>query len=230
MSDSLLIPPEFYFQPSFEIPFQEGLEETILSGEIPMISVSLPSLSFESANSKPFGTVRIAWNDDGIALCVEITDCEPKEKGKSKAKSRIAQRPYIEFFIDTRDIKTNKRANRFCHRFTVSLPYLQEKKQIGPELIQMDMLRSQSRAQRGTQEEAPVAGSILDKKSQASCWLGQGILTGFDPENVPSIGFFYKIFDPRFGEQLYGLGENFPYTTDPSLWSSLKLTRSKTHA
>ncbi|MBL4883758.1 MAG: hypothetical protein JKY95_04355, partial [Planctomycetaceae bacterium] len=49
--------------------------------------------------------------------------------------------------------------------------------------------------------------------------------TGSIPKNVPSIGFFYKLFDAQQGEQLYGLGENFPYTTDPSLWPSLKLSR-----
>ena len=225
MPDSLLIPPEFYFQPTFKIPYQEDLAAAILGGKHPLIPISLPDLSFESAESKPFGTIQLAWNDQGIVISAEITGLEPNKSTKGQAKSRVANRPYLEFFIDTRDMKSNKRANRFCHWFSLSLPYMQGKEQVRPELKQIGMLRSQDRLQSLSQENVHTVGTIHKKDCKASCWLSKEILNGFDPENVPSIGFFYKLFDAQQGEQLYGLGENFPYTTDPSLWPSLKLSR-----
>ncbi len=222
-TESLLIPPEFYFQTTFEIPFQEDLESVITGGNHPQISVPLPHLMFKPTDSKPLGTIHVAWNDAGLAISAEI-ELPQTEKKKGSSSS---MRPELDFFIDTRDMKSNKRANRFCHRFQLVLP-THGVKNILPEKIKLIALtHSQSNKSASSQDEIPTAGSIRNAQHHASCWLSKDVLTGFDPENVPSIGFFYviKTHNPQLGNQPYGLNEDFPYTSDPGLWPSLKLSR-----
>lgn len=230
-SESLIIPPEFYFQTTFEIPFQEDLESDILSGNHPQISVPLPHLMFEPADSKPLGGVHVAWNDAGLAITAETIlpqseKPQPPPKRGKRPKATVT-RPDLDFYIDTRDMKSNKRANRFCHHFELTFPAIQEKKNLPEKIRRVALSHSQSKSLTLSLDEIPITGSIEGEKTRASCWLSKDVLTGFDPENVPSIGFFYLIrsHDNQGSSQPYGLSENFPYMSDPSLWPSLKLSR-----
>ncbi len=230
-SESLLIPSEFYFQTTFEIPFQEDLESDILSGNHPKISVPLPHLLFESADAKRLGTVHVAWNDAGMAITAETILPQPEKPQlplkKGKRPQTQVTRPDLDFYIDTRDMKSNKRANRFCHHFELIFPAIQGEKNLPEKIRRVALSHSQSRNLPSSIDEIPISGSIEGEKIRASCWLSKDVLTGFDPENVPSIGFFYLIrsHDLQGNSQPYGLSENFPYMSDPSLWPSLKLSR-----
>jgi hypothetical protein len=52
------------------------------------------------------------------------------------------------------------------------------------------------------------------------------VLHGYDPEEHPRLGFFYSIHDEELGEQVLGVGPEFPFWEDPTLWSVLALTSS----
>src|SRR5437588_149367 len=54
-------------------------------------------------------------------------------------------------------------------------------------------------------------------------YLPAAVLNGFDPEQNPRLGFFYAVRDRERGEQTLGLGSDFPYAEDPSLWGVLEL-------
>lgn len=229
-SDSLLIPPEFFFQTAFEIPFQEDLESMIRSGKHPSISVPLPNLIFEPADYQQLGTVRVAWNDSGLAVSAEASIVPAKEHPtdeKGKQSQTTSLRPEIVFYIDTRDMKSNKRANRFCHCFEIEFPMAKGKKLLPGETRLVPLTHSQSRKQVESVADLPTVGSIDSELASISCWLPKELLTGFDPENVPSIGFFYvlSLRNHKDVSQTYGLSSNFPYNTDSSLWPSLKLSR-----
>ena len=63
---------------------------------------------------RDFADVRLAWNDEGIALQVEV-------RGKEKPPVGDAAKPRhsdgVSFWIDTRDARTGHRASRYCHQF-----------------------------------------------------------------------------------------------------------------
>src|SRR5829696_263403 len=61
-----------------------------------------------------FADVRMAWNEDGLAVQVEV-------RGKEQPPAGDVSRPRLSdglsLWIDTRDSRTSHRASRFCHQF-----------------------------------------------------------------------------------------------------------------
>jgi hypothetical protein len=51
------------------------------------------------------------------------------------------------------------------------------------------------------------------------------VLNGFDPDQNPKLGFYYAVRDAEHGDQVLGVGADFPYAEDPSLWAGLELVR-----
>ena len=56
-------------------------------------------------------------------------------------------------------------------------------------------------------------------------FLPAAVLTGFDAEQNPRLGFYYAVRDGELGEQVLSVGAVFPYWEDPTLWSVLELVR-----
>ena len=50
-------------------------------------------------------------------------------------------------------------------------------------------------------------------------------LTGFSPADQPALGFSYAAIDRELGWQTFSVGQELPFTEDPSLWGTLNLTR-----
>ncbi len=67
--------------------------------------------------------------------------------------------------------------------------------------------------------EANRSGYVLD------AWIPAECLAGYDPESNPLLGFYYLARDAELGEQFLAVGREFPFDHDPSLWSTLELTR-----
>src|SRR5215470_6858980 len=61
-----------------------------------------------------FADVRLAWNETGLCLQVEV-------RGKDQPSRGDADRPRgsdgLTLWIDTRDARTSHRASRYCHQF-----------------------------------------------------------------------------------------------------------------
>lgn len=216
--ENLLIPAEFYFQPTFEIPFRAKLRDELAAQKIPAGLSELPELRFlpgtQGAGSDA-PRISLAWNDDGLAVEILFSRAEPLQPyGKSQAQG------VVHLYLDTRDIKTNHRPTRFCSLFHIQ-PDLSQGQ--GYKLQQIDLVPDpRSERIRSLTENLSVHRD--KQQTRLLCWLDASQLFGFDPENVPSLGFFYYIVDPKTGT--FGWGDtSFPFTTDPSLWGSLKLVR-----
>ena len=67
--------------------------------------------------------------------------------------------------------------------------------------------------------EKRVDGYVLE------AFIPADVLTGFDPNEHPRLGFTYAVIDRELGEQTFGVGTPMPYQEDPSLWATLELTR-----
>src|SRR6516162_5467329 len=63
---------------------------------------------------RDFADVRLAWNDFGLALQVEVRGKELPPAGDA-ARPRLSDG--VALWIDTRDARTSHRASRYCHQF-----------------------------------------------------------------------------------------------------------------
>jgi len=171
-----------------------------------------------------FADVRLAWNEGGIALQVEV-------RGKDQLPAGDVARPRqsdgVTLWLDSRDARTSPRASRYCHQ----LHFLAAGG--GPERDEPVFV--QTRINRALHDAPLVTGNAvafqcLRRRSGylLEAFLPAPTLNGFDPEQNPRLGFFYAVRDRELGEQTLGVGSDFPYGEDPSLWCVLELTRGAT--
>jgi hypothetical protein len=167
----------------------------------------------------PLADVRVAWNEGGLGVSARVEgkrhppDCDPDQPGESDGLS---------VWIDTRNTQSIHRAGRFCHWF-VFLPAGGGKR--GDQPVARQLRIPQAR------DEAPLAdaGKLLVSCERDAtgyrleAWLPGDVLHGFDPEASPRLGFYYCVRDAELGEQFLTVGREFPFTHDPSLWTTLEL-------
>jgi hypothetical protein len=172
-------------------------------------------------DQKNFADVRLAWNELGIGLHVEV-------RGKQQLAVGNSDRPRgsdgVTLWLDMRDARAGHRATRYCHQFHFLAsgggPEHDE-----PAFVQAKINRAL--------EDAPFASkqSVLlkvgPKKSGylLEAFLPAAALNGYDPEEHRRLGFFYSVRDDELGEQLLSVSPEFPFWEDPSLWSVLDLIR-----
>lgn len=168
-----------------------------------------------------FADVRLAWNDQGLALQVEV-------RGKEQATVGDVSRPRhsdgVSLWLDTRDARTSHRASRFCHLFHF-LPSGGGPERDEPVFVQTKIHRALDDAPLAAAGAVPFRFQRVTGGYRLEAFLPAAILTGFDPEQNRRLGFFYAVRDNELGEQTLGAGVDFPYAEDPSLWSVLELVR-----
>jgi hypothetical protein len=166
-----------------------------------------------------FADVRLAWNELGLGFQVEV-------RGKDQLPQGDATRPRgsdgVTLWIDTRDARTSHRASRYCHQFhflaTGGGPDHDE-----PVFAQTRINRALQDAPLASASAVPFRGEHIKGGYLLEAFLSAAVLTGFDPEQNRRLGFYYAVRDAELGEQVLGVGADFPYWEDPSLWSVLQL-------
>ncbi len=168
-----------------------------------------------------FADVRLAWNETGLGLQVQV-------RGKEKAPQGAVARPRasdgVTLWLHTRDARAGHRATRYCHQFHFLAAGAGEDGD-QPAFVQTKINRAL--------EDAPQApaGSVAYLVRPArggyllEAFLPAVALHGYDPEQHPRLGVFYAVRDDELGEQLLSLSPEFPFWEDPSLWSVLELVR-----
>jgi hypothetical protein len=170
---------------------------------------------------KNFADVRLAWNELGLGVQVEV---KGKEESPQGSANRLRGSDGLTFWIDTRDARTSHRASRYCHQFHF-LPAGGGPDGDEPVFGQVKINRAL--------QDAPLcsAGNVALRCVQIrrgyllESFLPAAVLNGFDPEQNPRLGFYYVVKDTELGEQVLSVGSDFPYWEDPSLWSVLELVR-----
>jgi hypothetical protein len=170
-------------------------------------------------NRPRFAELRAGWSENGLLFNVEVV-------GKEHPLQSDPQQPLssdgLQLWIDTRNTPGVHRANRFCHLICAS-PSGGGKNREQPWVRQLEIPRCR--------EASPLAGpdafrcrSKLNKDGYSiALWIPADALNGFDPEQSPILGFYCALRDEELGTQTFGLGDEFPYQSDPSLWQSLEL-------
>ena len=175
----------------------------------------------ELDGGRQIADVRVAWGAAGLSFNVRV---EGKKQPPWCRSNRIEDSDGFRVWIDTRDTHNIHRAGRFCHQFVflpsgggprldtpVAEPLLINRARENPQPARSSALKVRS--------EKRIHGYLLE------CHISAAALTGFDPAEHPRLGFMYAVYDRELGDQTLHLGSEFPYTEDPSLWSTLELIR-----
>jgi hypothetical protein len=177
----------------------------------------------EMDDRRPFAEVRLAWNEGGIALQVEV-------RGKECAAVGEVARPRhsdgVTVWLDTRDARTSHRASRYCHQFHFLAagggPDKDE-----PAFVQTRINRAMQDAPPASAEAVPFQLVPRSSGYRLEAFLPAAVLNGFDPEQNPRLGIHLLVHDQELGEQSLSVGSDFPIAEDPSLWSVLELVDSE---
>jgi len=216
-----LVPSRFLFRLCFPCLYQKAIpraEEDRL--------LDLPETcridSFAAMDGQhDFANVRLAWNDLGLGVQVEV-------RGKDQEIQGDASRPRgsdgMTVWIDTRDARSGHRASRYCHQFHF-LPTGGGPDRDEPMFVQTKINRALQDAPLTPASGVPFCCQRRKGGYVLEAFLPAAVLNGFDPEQNPRLGFYYAVRDSELGDQVLSVGAEFPYWEDPSLWSVLELVR-----
>jgi hypothetical protein len=180
----------------------------------------IPDLS-ELDRAKPFGELHLAWNEGGLGISVTVSG---KKHPLVCDVSFPEEADGLQVWLDTRNTQSIHRASRFCHHFCL-FPKEGGSKQNQPIAIQLPMARAREDAPLADSNEIPLSVKITKAGYKLEAWFPAEILNGFDPESNQLIGFYYYLRDAELGEQFLTVGREFPFASDPSLWSTLELVK-----
>jgi hypothetical protein len=172
-----------------------------------------------------FADVRLAWNELGIGVQVEV-------RGKSQLPqgdvNRARASDGVTLYLDMRDARASHRASRYCHQFHL-LPAGGGAERDEPAFAQTTIHRALQDAPLCAASAVPFRAQSKKSGYRLEAFLPASVLNGFDPEQNPRLGFFLAVRDTELGDHLLSGGPEFPYWEDPSLWSVLELIPGHIH-
>lgn len=218
-----VIPYRFLFRLMYACPHVAGMprdnEDCLL--ELPE---SARIDSFSEIDSAPrFADVRLAWNETGLGLQVEV---EGKENPSIGDPERPRQSDGITLWIDTRGDRSGHRATKTCHQFHF-LASGGGSERDEPFFLQTKIHRALQDAPIANAADLPFRCERTPNGYRIEAFLAGNVLHGWDPEENPRLGVYYAVRDFELGEQTPGVGSDFPFAEDPSLWATLELTRAE---
>jgi hypothetical protein len=170
---------------------------------------------------KNFADVRLAWNEFGLAVQVEV-------KGKEQSAVGDSDRPKscdgLSLWIDTRDSRAGHRASRFCHHFLFLAAGGGADKD-EPFVAQAKINRAQQDAPAANLADVPFRAHRAKGGYRLEAFLPAAALNGFDPQEHPRLGVYYVVRDQELGDQFLSVNWDFPFSDDPSLWSVMELVK-----
>ncbi len=213
-----LVPARFLFR--FSAPCRYRKAGWTAKGAKLDVKYRLPNLA-ELEGRKLLADVRLAWNEAGLLLAVDVSG---KKQPPWCRINRPEESDGLQLWIDTRDVHSVHRANRFCHRFLLT--------PAGAGPLGDQPVIQWLPINRAREHPAAIAENLLKVRSQnrpdgylLEALIPREALTGFDPGEDLRLGFNYAVIDRELGEQTLGVGHPMPYREDPSLWVSLELTK-----
>lgn len=215
-----VIPHRFLFRYSIPVPYLARLPKKGRKLLNLPEQCALPQFD-ELDAAEPFGEIRVAWNAHGLGVSVKVS-------GKTTPLACNAKNPAdgdgLQIWIDTRNTQSIHRASRFCHHFCI-LPAGFGAKLDQPTVIQLPIARARDETALAKPDDFQVAVEHLPNGYRLEAWLPSEALNGFDPDANSLLGYYYCLRDAQLGDQFLTVGWDFPFTHDPSLWSTLELVR-----
>jgi hypothetical protein len=212
-----VVPHAFLFRYSFPIRRADNLPRK----QGPLLDLSedylLPDLGALQEQSR-FAALRMAWSAGGIGFRVDVRG----KRDKPLCRAAIPEESDgLQVWIDTRNTQSIHRASRFCHHFC-ALP-AGEGRRGDAWAVQLPIARAREEAPLARPGQLPVRADLQRDGYILELWLPADCLTGFGPESYPRLGFYVLVRDSELGEQYLTVGREFPFASDPSLWSTAEL-------
>jgi hypothetical protein len=170
-----------------------------------------------------FADVRLGWNESGFGLQVEVRGKEAPPVGDP---NRLRQSDGVTLWIDTRGDRSGHRAAKTCHQFHF-LAAGGGGEHDEPLFVQTKIHRALQDAPLATAADVPFRIERTKKGYRLEAFLSGNVLYGWDPEQNPRLGVYYAVRDFELGEQTPGVGSEFPFAEDPSLWATLELVKDE---
>jgi hypothetical protein len=216
-----LLPYPFLFRIAYRCPYIKGIPQTESDELVDLPEACRIDRMIASEGQRNFADLRLAWNEGGVGLQVEV-------KGKMETPQGDSARPRtsdgITLWLDTRDSRASHRASRYCHQFHF-LPAGGGPEKDEPAFVQSPIHRALQDAPSAPRNTVLFRCHRVKNGYRVEAFLPGAALNGFDPEQNRRLGFYYAIRDTEQGEQVLSVGPEFPFWEDPSLWSVLELAR-----
>lgn len=197
-----------FLQINAQVPFKEGLGKDPFKD--PFL---LPSLSV-LLDEEDFAIVALSYGERGIYISIEIN-----QPFQEVSFPKVQQGDGIEIFIDTRDVKTSGSLHKFCHHF-IFLP----KPVSDVSACEVTRLRAEDSHPLADSSLLHVESQFYKESYQLNIHIESEALFGFDPKQMPRIGFAYKIHRARGPCQNFSHSDaEFQIEKYPHLWPSLLL-------
>ncbi|HXY36409.1 MAG TPA: hypothetical protein VEI07_19390 [Planctomycetaceae bacterium] len=222
-----VVPHRFLFR--FSFPVREVAQSATRKAFLDLDGIApLPDLGGLDA-AAPFATLRAGWNDAGLGFRLEVSG---KKMPVFAESTDPTENDGLQLWIDTRNTQSIHRATRFCHQFAF-WPIPNNWPKANSKNGGSAKAGSQQLAIALAKEDAPMSrAGLLQATSRArrggyelELWIPAECLQGYDRESNPLLGFYYVVRDAELGEQFLTVGREFPFDHDPSLWSTLELTK-----
>jgi hypothetical protein len=161
----------------------------------------------------------MAWNADGLAV-------RGVARGVGASRWCHTTRPEdsdgLHLWIATRPTGESHRAGRYCRRLAL-LPTGGGRLADKPAAVAAAIPRTSEEP-----AELPNGSVMLDAALAADGWridafLAAAALPGWDPAEVPRLGFFAALVDRRLGRVPAFAPSEFPWDSDPTTWIELEL-------
>lgn len=214
--------PEQILPPSFVFRFSVPIQETRLAWK--PTGIELPDecrvpVFQEMDGEREFADVRCAWSSQGLFFDIQVAG---KLQQPWCRETRLEDSDNIQIWIDTRDTKNIHRASRFCHRF-LFMPSGAGPTNEQPLSTMLKINRAREESRSLNAERIPISSQNTETGYRLSSFIPATVLSGFNPEEQPRLGFSYTVSDRELGWQCFSLGPEFPIDEDPSLWGTLEL-------
>ncbi len=160
-----------------------------------------------------------AWNPEGLALRSVARQvpgarwCHPTRPEDSDG---------LHLWIATRPTGDSHRAGRYCHRLAL-LPTGGGRLADKPVAVAATIPRTSE-----TPSELPAGAISIDATSTPDGWMINAFiraaaLHGWDPVEMPRLGFFVAMVDRRLGKVPCFAPPEYPWDSDPTTWAELEL-------
>lgn len=163
-----------------------------------------------------FADASLAWNEEGILIDVQV-----KKPFEEVFYPEYEKGDALEFFFDTRDLKSAGIPTRFSHHFLI-LP----KEVQGIRAQEISKFKAEDSHPLCDPDDIYVETKFTARGYQISAAFPSSILHGYDPSSFDRLGFNYRISRPKDEAQHFSASSLFyKIEQQPSLWASLILVR-----